>query len=48
VLAGYCGRGTKLDRAIAGFAFDYTKQVDADYALFRKAVKRGRLKVSRL
>jgi uncharacterized protein (DUF2252 family) len=48
VLAGYCGKGTKLDRAIAGFAFDYAKQVDADYALFRKAVKRGRLKVSRL
>ena len=48
VLAGYCGKGTKLDRALARFAFDYARQVDADYALFRKAVKRGRVKVSRL
>lgn len=48
VLAGYCGKGTKLDRATARFAVDYAEQVESDYALFRKAVKSGRLKISRM
>jgi uncharacterized protein (DUF2252 family) len=34
VLAGYAGRGPKLDRAIAGFAVAYAEQVRADFKLF--------------
>ena len=48
LLSGYCGKGTKLDRAVGRFAFAYAEQVESDYALFRKAVKRGRLKAARL
>jgi hypothetical protein len=43
-LAGYCGDSDKLDTAIAKFAFSYAEQTDADFKLFQKAVKSGKLK----
>lgn len=43
-LAGYCGDSDKLDAAIAKFAFAYADQTDADYKVFQKAVKSGKLK----
>lgn len=43
-LAGYCGDSDKLDNAIAKFAFAYADQTDADFKLFQKAVKSGKLK----
>jgi uncharacterized protein (DUF2252 family) len=36
MLAGYVGKGPKLDRAIARFALAYADQVRADFKLFRR------------
>jgi uncharacterized protein (DUF2252 family) len=41
---GYCGNSTKLDKAIAKFATTYADQMDADYQLFVKAIKAGKIK----
>lgn len=46
VLAGYCGDSDRLDKAIARFAFAYADQTDADYKLFMRAVKSGKLKIA--
>lgn len=43
VLAGYCGDGDRLDKAIAQFAVSYADQTEADYRVFEQAVKKGRL-----
>jgi uncharacterized protein (DUF2252 family) len=40
LLAGYAGKGPKLDRAIAGFAAAYADQVRADFTLFRRLHRR--------
>jgi len=45
-IAGYCGGSDRLDRAIARFALAYADQTDADYALFRKAIRSGTLKAA--
>ena len=42
-LSGYCGRGGALGDALAAFAAAYADQVEADYARFTKALKRGEL-----
>ncbi len=42
---GYCGNSSKLDKAIAKFAATYADQTNADYDLFMKAVKAGKIKV---
>jgi uncharacterized protein (DUF2252 family) len=42
-LSGYCGRGGVLGESIAAFAAAYADQVEADYARFMKALKRGEL-----
>ena len=39
VLAGYCGRGERLDAAVARFALAYADQTEADHARFRKALQ---------
>jgi len=46
-IAGYCGRGERLDRAISRFGLLYADQAEADYRLFRKAIRRGALKMAR-
>ncbi|HYM59304.1 MAG TPA: DUF2252 domain-containing protein [Thermoanaerobaculia bacterium] len=43
-LAGYCGRADTLDRALGRFAIAYADQTTADYELFIKQVKAGRIK----
>jgi len=47
VIAGYCGRSEALDKALYEFARSYSKQNEADYELFCKAVKKGKLKVAK-
>jgi uncharacterized protein (DUF2252 family) len=43
LVAGYAGRGTALDEAIARFSLSYAGQVEKDHAAVVKAVKAGRL-----
>ncbi|HEX9096062.1 MAG TPA: DUF2252 domain-containing protein [Candidatus Dormibacteraeota bacterium] len=42
-IAAYLGQGDSFDRAMASFAEAYADQNERDYALFRKAVKTGRI-----
>ena len=43
MLAGFLGRSGKAARALHDFAVKYADQVEADYARFKKALKRGDL-----
>jgi uncharacterized protein (DUF2252 family) len=43
-LSAYCGRGDKLDRAIAKFAFAYADQTTADHEQLVRAIRKGRVK----
>jgi hypothetical protein len=43
-LYGYCGDSPKLDKAIAKFAVAYADQMEADYRVFLKAIKAGKIK----
>jgi uncharacterized protein (DUF2252 family) len=45
-IAGYCGGSDRMDRAMAKFATRYADQTEKDYALFRKAIRSGRLKAA--
>ena len=38
-IAGYCGRGDRLDRALARFAAAYADQTEADHARLVEAIK---------
>ena len=42
-IAGYCGRGDRLDRALARFADAYADQTEADHARLVAAIKDGEL-----
>ncbi|HTL99481.1 MAG TPA: DUF2252 family protein, partial [Holophagaceae bacterium] len=42
-LAGYAGRGDKLDLALAAFAKTYAGQAEADWKAFKAAIGRGDL-----
>ncbi len=42
-IAGYCGRGDALDRAIAKFAFAYADLTERDHARFVAAIRAGQL-----
>jgi uncharacterized protein (DUF2252 family) len=44
VLAGYLGHGNKAEKALFEFALAYAGQVEADYQVFLKAMKRGFLR----
>ena len=46
MLAGYMGKSDTLDQAIADFAVAYADQGEQDYAVFKKAVRQGRLKAT--
>jgi uncharacterized protein (DUF2252 family) len=43
VIAGYCGRSAKLDRAIARFAVAYADQTESDHEAFVEAIRAGRV-----
>ena len=43
VLAGYCGKGEALDDAMVNFSIAYSKQNEADYDTFLKAIKSGKI-----
>jgi uncharacterized protein (DUF2252 family) len=43
VLAGYCGQGEALDDALVKFSIAYSKQNEADYSQFLRAIKSGKL-----
>jgi len=47
VLDGYCGDGENLDNAIAEFVVAYADQSTADYEMFVRAVKKGRLVIAK-
>jgi uncharacterized protein (DUF2252 family) len=42
-IAGYLGKSDRFDQALVSFAFRYAEQNDADWQLFKQAVKDGRL-----
>jgi uncharacterized protein (DUF2252 family) len=46
LIAGYCGKGPKLDKAITGFAIAYANQTTEDHRKLVAAVKRGRIRAS--
>ena len=43
VIHGYCGDNEKLDVSLAAFARAYADQVDADYTVFKKLLRQGKL-----
>jgi uncharacterized protein (DUF2252 family) len=45
-IAGYCGDGQTLDRALADFAEDYGDQTERDHAELVQAIKRGRVEAA--
>ena len=47
MISGYCGQAKELDKALYEFARAYSKQNQADYAVFCDAVKSGKLKVAK-
>ncbi len=47
MIAGYCGKSDRLDRALARFARLYADQTEADHAALVKAVDRGIMPVER-
>jgi uncharacterized protein (DUF2252 family) len=42
-IAGYCGRGDRLDRALARFATAYADQTEADHGRLVEAIKKGEI-----
>ena len=43
VLAGYCGKSETLDDALVKFSIAYSKQNEADYDNYMKAIKSGKI-----
>ena len=43
VLTGYCGKSEALDDALVKFSISYSKQNDADYDTFLRAIKSGKI-----
>jgi uncharacterized protein (DUF2252 family) len=46
MIAGYLGRGTAFEDAIAEFALAYACQTEADHAAFRAAIEAGRIEAA--
>ncbi len=46
LIAGYCGRGTTLDEAIARFALSYAGQIEEDRAAVVAAIRAGTLQAA--
>src|SRR5258708_1859432 len=45
-IAGYCGSGPKFPKAVRAFASAYADQTEKDFAGFRAAIKRKKIKVA--
>jgi uncharacterized protein (DUF2252 family) len=45
-ISGYCGRSTKLDKAMARFALAYADQTEHDHERLLQAIKRGRFRAA--
>jgi uncharacterized protein (DUF2252 family) len=45
-IQGYCGEGSKIQRAISAFACEYADLNNADYAAFMAAIKSGKIKAA--
>jgi hypothetical protein len=43
---GYCGSGTKIQRALREFASQYADQTEVDYERFLEAIEKKKLKVA--
>ena len=46
LIAGYCGRSDKLDKAISQFAIAYADQTTADHQKLVAAIRRGRIRAA--
>ena len=46
VIAGYCGKSTELDDALAKFSLAYAKQTERDHEALDKARRAGRIQVA--
>ncbi len=46
-VSGYCGSGGKVAKALAAFAAGYADQTEADYRVFRAAIRSGRIEAAR-
>jgi uncharacterized protein (DUF2252 family) len=46
IIAGYLGRGSAFDEAIAAFALAYARQTEADHAAFCAAIDAGRIEAA--
>jgi Uncharacterized protein conserved in bacteria (DUF2252) len=46
LIAGYCGKSTALDEAIATFALAYAEQTQRDYEALEAARRSGRITVA--
>ena len=47
VIAGYCGKGDRFDRALVRFALAYAEQTSADHERYVRAIRSGRLRARR-
>jgi len=45
-IKGYIGSGAKAQQAIVRYGLDYAAVVQADFELFQKAIKQGRVKIA--
>jgi hypothetical protein len=43
-ITGYCGTSSKLDTALGDFAKLYADQTEEDYAEFKRAIAKGRVR----
>ncbi len=46
IIAGYAGKSSELDKAMARFAFSYAAQTENDYTALAEAAKKGRINVA--
>jgi hypothetical protein len=47
MIYGYCGKGSKIVKAIGDFASAYANQTEADYCKFVAAIKNKEIKATR-
>ena len=45
MMAGYMGKSDVLDQAVAAFSKAYADQAEQDHAVFKKAIREGRIEV---
>jgi hypothetical protein len=47
-IAGYLGKSTSFDRAVAAWSLDYADQAERDFAALHEAIASGRVPVTEL